>query len=142
MSIIYKLDELINLFSNTYGFETNICDISNLKKLILNTINTINTINTTDKYLVEDYFADIDQNGIQIHKNMQSIFCINRFKTIRYNSIDPTFRIINNYGIYTIEYTYNNNNYYSMPMSSYNIDIISNYAFFHDVIFSYVLKQY
>jgi hypothetical protein len=135
-NIIYKLDELINLFSNTYGFETNICDISNLTKLILN------TINTTDKYLVEDYLADIDQNGIQIHKNMQSIFCINRFKTITYNSIDPTFRIINTNGTYTIKYTYNNNNYYSMPMASYNIDIISNYAFFHDVIFSYVLKQY
>ena len=85
MSIIYKLDELINLFSNTYGFETNICDISNLKKLILNTINTINTTDKyleeylVEEYLVEDYFADIDQNGIQIHKNMQSIFCINRF---------------------------------------------------------------
>ena len=135
-NIIYKLDELINLFSNTYGFETNICDISNLTKLILN------TINTTDKYLVEDYLADIDQNGTQIHKNMQSIFCINRFKTITYNSIDPTFRIINTNGTYIIKYTYNNNNYYSMPMASYNIDIISNYAFFHDVIFSYVLKQY
>ena len=102
----------------------------------------INIINTNKTLLIEDHIADIDVSGTQIYQDKRDIFCINRFKTIRYNSMDPTFCINNNNDMYVISYTYNNTIYYGVPMSTYNVDIISNYAFLHDVIFSYVLKQY
>ncbi len=129
------IKNILELVSNTYGFENQTCNISYLKYLILT------TIKNCDMFLIEDCLANINKYSIQIHKDKRSTFCINCLKTVTYNSIDPTFRIINN-GTYIIKYTYDNKDYRSFPMSTYDIDIISNYAFFHDVIFSHILKQY
>jgi hypothetical protein len=132
-----SLERIIECCANKYGFESATRDMQSLAALIINVINT-----TTITFLIEDHLADIDGNGIQIHEDFRSAFCINRFKTITYNSMDPSFRIIQNDNICTIRYTYNGQEYNSMQMEPFNIDFVSNYAFFHDVIFSFVLKQY
>jgi hypothetical protein len=133
---IDSMDNLIKRFANTYGFERSTQDISKLKDLVL-----IASQNT-GMFLIEDNIADIDASGIQIHLDKRDIFCINRFKTITYNSKDPTFRIVKDDGVYIISYIYNGKKYCSMPMDSYDVDIVSNYGFFHDIIFSYVLTEY
>ena len=99
--------------------------------------------NMKTELLIEDNFADIGVYSTIIHKEFREILNLYCLKTpYGYNSKDPSFKIIGTDGVYVISYTYDNNIYNSFPMSTYNVDIISNYALLHDILFCLILKTY
>ena len=58
-----------------------------------------------------------------------------------YHSQDPSYMVINDHGIYTISYKYNDNLYRSLQsFDGYNPDLMSNYAYFHDIITGYIIN--
>jgi hypothetical protein len=137
-NIIYSLNDIIKICANTYG-HTNSCDKTKLSHLVKTQIDKYSDMNNIFEYL----FADIDTTGISIANKYRDIFCINRFKSSSvYNSTDPTFKVETSNDLYYISYIYNDKKYNSICYDSYNIEIFSNYAFFHDVLFSYILEKY
>jgi hypothetical protein len=138
--IIYTIEEMLYRFANTYGFEDHKADVKELEAVLRGKMD--DELYATTPFLFEDEFADIDFMGIKFHDEYRPLFRINGIKsTCSYTSKDLSFRTTND-GVCTISYQYKGKTFTSFPMSDYNCDIVSNYAFLHDVIFSYVLKMY
>ena len=134
----YAINTVMNLCANPISLDSNI-DFELTKSMILEKIED----NKTTNLLIEDIFADINVYSINIHKSSRDIFKMYGYKTpYGYSSKDPSFEVVNSDGVYVIRYKYKNIMYNSFPMSTYNTDIISNYALFHDIIFCLYLNMY
>ena len=150
--VIYKMTEMtelsdfkniINRSVNTHGYD---------QKLALSKLNLLELKNLFNTYLgrnshesdicIEENFADIGFNGISINKMYRDTFKINRFDNVYYTSNDPTFKIDTSNDIVQISYTHDGTTYQSQKMCTYDPVLISNYNFFHDFIFGFVLDKY
>jgi len=119
-------------------FSTPVSEFSPLIQLIQQKINQLE-----EKYLIESFFADIMQQGIIINKKYIKIFGISKFDTVYgYVSKDPSYNIIINNLNSIITYTYNNKKFVGDLPTDPNPLVISNFAYFHDIIFGYILKTY
>jgi hypothetical protein len=88
--------------------------------------------------LIENQIAKITPDKILLHDNQYiNKKYISGVKS--YHSQDPTYKIINDHSIYTITYRYDNKLYKNkIPFDGYNPDLMSNYAYLHDMIIGYI----
>ena len=88
--------------------------------------------------LIENQIATITPNKIILNKNdYVNKKYIGGVKS--YHSQDPAYKVINDHGIYTITYKYNDQSYRSnFSFDGYNSDLMSNYAYLHDIITGYI----
>jgi hypothetical protein len=97
----------------------------------------------TDIEFIELYLANFVKGGVIIHKKFKKKLNVSLFNGVcNHMSIDPTYDIIID-GLHTeISYIYNNIKYKNILPIDTNADTISNFAYFHDIIFGYILEEY
>jgi hypothetical protein len=113
--------------------------MENIKTKINNIINKYKYKNN----LIEFEIADFSREQILINKKYRQLLNFSVIgQKFSYNSADPTLRIKINDIETEVSYSYDNKTYKNILPFDTNYEIISNFLFFHDLIFGYILNQY